>query len=245
VGGHSALPSPAAPALPTDGPAAQALRTHAALRAALQHPHIVQHLDGGIALGRVWLAYEWVSGADLTRYTKAAWLLPLPLVREVGLGLAAALDHAHRAGWLHRDLKPANVRVNLPQRVVKLTDFGIAKPTDSQTTMTGVLQGTPTYMAPEQLLGESPTARSDLYALGVLLYEMVSGRPPHTATTLQALLRQTSHGEAGPLAEHAPGVPGAWAELIHRLLAREPQRRPPDARAVLATLNELPAERPD
>jgi serine/threonine-protein kinase len=222
----------------------EVLQTHHALRQALRHPHIVEHRDAGLVQGRPWLAFAWVAGTDLSRYTEPSRLLPIPLVLQTATALTQALDHAHRAGWLHRDLKPGNVRIHLPDGTVQLTDFGLAKLADSTATLTGVLQGTPRYMAPELLMGESPSAQSDLYALGVILYEMLCGRSPHQASTLQALLTATLRGQPTPLNTLAPDVPPALAELVHTLIHRQPVDRPSTAAALLHNLQAASASAP-
>jgi serine/threonine protein kinase len=229
-------PSAAAAAL-----ADEVLQTHHALRQALRHPHIVEHREAGVVQGRPWLAFAWTAGTNLSRYTEPSRVLPIPLVLHIATALAQALDHAHRAGWLHRDLKPGNVRIHLPDGIVQLTDFGLAKLADSTATLTGVMQGTPRYMAPELLVGESPSAQSDLYALGVILYEMLCGRSPHQASTLQALLTATLQGQPTPLITLAPDVPSALAELVHTLIHRQPVDRPATAGAVLHSLQALQA----
>jgi serine/threonine-protein kinase len=213
-----------------------ALAAHLALQR-LQHEHIVTHLDAGWHRERAWVATAWAPGCDLTRYTRLAWLLPPEKVLSVGRQIAAALDCAHRAGVTHRDLKPANVRLHLPSGRLWLTDFGLATGLEPGVSLTGVLKGTPRYMAPEQLLGDPASARSDLYALGVVLYELLTGRCPHEAPTLRELLTQVVDGRHTPVAALAPEAPPALQALVDQLLARDPSWRPTTAHEVLARLD--------
>lgn len=206
----------------------------------LSHPDIVALHGAGIEGSLGWLAMEPVPGHDLGRYTQHARLLPEALVLRIGERIARALAHAHRQGYVHRDLKPANVLVHLPRDVVKLADLGLARPTTAESTRTGVIAGSPVYMAPEQLGGLAPDARSDLYALGVTLFELLTGRLPHDAPTLGELLRQVVGEPAPDLRALRPELPAALAQplaaLLARLLERERSGRPGDAEAVAAEL---------
>ena len=167
--------------LPTGESAAAAaasfLETAAAARS-LRHPDIVAVYGAGVEAGLGWLAMEPVPGAELGRYARQPRLLPEALVLLVCERLARALACAHRCGVVHRDVKPANVLVDWPTDTVKLTDFGLARLADGTNTATGMLLGSPAYMAPEQLAGMVPTPRTDLYALGVTMFELLR-RPLH------------------------------------------------------------------
>jgi eukaryotic-like serine/threonine-protein kinase len=214
------------------------ISAHAAL-GQLHHPNIVAHLDAGLHQGRTWLAYEWVKGHDLTRYTQPRWLLPPALALDVCAAIADGLAFAHAHGWIHRDLKPSNVRIHLPDHRVKLTDFGIARQPGHSETATGVLLGTPSYMAPELLLGEPPTARSDTYALGLMLYQLLSGQSPHDAVTLQGLLQQALKGQAAALDTRVGGLPPELTHLVHAMIERQPSSRPASAAEIANRLREL------
>jgi eukaryotic-like serine/threonine-protein kinase len=209
---------------------------------ALSHPDIVQVLDGGLWQGRGWLVMEWLPGHDLSRYTTAARLLPEAVTLEIGERLARALAHAHERGVVHRDIKPGNVRVHLPAHVVKLADFGLARTADSAATRTGVVAGSPAYMAPELLGGGLADARSDLYALGALLFELLAGQRPYEAETLGEWLRLVATEPAPDLRQIKPELPTAMASLVARLLQREASARPNNAAEVAAELALLRAQ---
>jgi serine/threonine-protein kinase len=153
--------------------------------------------------------------------------------------IARALAHAHRSGIVHRDVKPQNVRVNLPADAVKLADFGAARSEDATRTRTGVIVGTPAYMAPEQLSGAAADARSDLYALGVLLFELLTGRRPHESASLGELLRQVSAEPAPDVRTLRPDMPPALAGELARLLAKRPDDRHPDGDALADVLERV------
>jgi serine/threonine-protein kinase len=185
----------------------------------LVHPGIVRVHGGGLSRGLAFLVMEWAPGADLARYTQAGRLLPEPLVLELAAQLAEALAHAHRQGLAHRDVKPANVRFDPALGRVKLADFGLARADDAQASRSGQFVGSPAYMAPELLAGAAPDAASDLYALGVLTYELLSSQTPVHAESLGELLRAVAHAAPRPLAAVRPDLPAARAAAIDALLA--------------------------
>lgn len=194
----------------------------------LAHPDILAVLDAGIDASSVWMVTERVHGHDLARYGHRSRLLPEPVVLRIGARIGAALAFAHGRGIVHRDLKPANVLVDLPNDVVKLADFGVARVHDTQLTRTGLVPGTPVYMSPEQLAGTPATADSDTYALGVMLFELLCGQRPHRAGTLGELLQAMRQQAAPSLAALRPDLPHAVVALIDPLLANDPAGRPAD-----------------
>jgi pimeloyl-ACP methyl ester carboxylesterase len=163
--------------------------------------------------------------------------LPLAQVTDYGVQVAAGLAHAHAAGVVHRDIKPANLVV-APGGSVKILDFGIAKISDVNLTRTGAVLGTLTYMSPEQAGGEPVDHRTDLWALGVVLYEMLTGRPPFTAESREALFFAIQNREPPRITALRPEVSPALEGIVSRLLEKEPSRRYPDAGAVGAALQE-------
>jgi len=205
----------------------------------LAHPDILAVYGAGIDGPLAWLAMEYLPGGDLSRYTHPARLLPERLVLAVAARLARALGYAHSQGVMHRDLKPANVLLHLPSATVKLADFGLARAHDAAQTATGIVLGTPAYMAPELLAGNLPTASTDFYALGVMLFQLLSGRLPHEAASMGELLRQVAGSLAPDLLTFAPGLPPALAGLVARLLARPAHLRPHNGPALAAELEAL------
>jgi serine/threonine-protein kinase len=194
----------------------------------LHHPDIVQVFDAGQAQGLGYLVMELLPGCDLARYTQPARLLPEPLVLDIGARLAQALAHAHRQGVLHRDVKPANVMLHLPTGTLKLTDFGVARLHDAARTRSGLLLGTPAFMAPELLAGASADTRSDLYALAAMLFQLLTARLPHEGESLGQLLQSIARDEPTALQALRPDLPPALSALLARALSRTPALRESD-----------------
>lgn len=205
----------------------------------LRHPHIAAVLAAGEAHGQGWMAMELVPGGDLSRYATPARRLPEPVVRHIGERLASALAHAHAAGIVHRDLKPANVLVHWESGTLKLTDFGLARTADAQATRTGVVTGSPAYLAPEQLAGAMAEPRSDLYALGVLLFELLCGRRPFESAHMGTLLQQVANEAAPDVRTLLPEASAGMAELVAALLKKQAAQRPTSAAEVTQRLRAL------
>lgn len=191
----------------------------------LSHPGIVRVFGGGSQSGLTFIVMELVAGANLARYASTEHRLPEALVLDIAAQLAEALAHAHRQGIVHRDVKPSNALFDLATRRAVLTDFGLARAPDAEASRSGVFIGSPLYMPPELLAGQPPDARSDLYALGVLTYELLAGRPPFEAASMGALLRAVAQSAPAPLA--APQLD----RLLEPLLAKDPLQRPADGDA--------------
>jgi serine/threonine protein kinase, bacterial len=194
----------------------------------LHNPHVVRVLDLVVDGGRVGIVMELVEGGDLRRLLTGP--LPEEQVRMLGGQLAQGLAAAHDASVVHRDLKPENVLVvsGPPQLHVRLTDFGVSRLVGASATSVSALVGTPTYMAPECSDGSGVGPAADVYALGVLLYEAVGGRPPFTADSVMALLR--AHADAAPT--RPPGASDPLWTLLGRMLEKEPAARPTAAQVV-------------
>jgi serine/threonine protein kinase len=207
----------------------------------IHHANIVNVLDlAFLPDGRPYILMELLSGSSLAQLIAARGPLPFELVGRVARETLAALGAAHRAGVIHRDIKPDNIFVT-EAGLVKVLDFGIAKlmpeaAPSSPATRTGVVLGTPHYMAPEQIRGDAIDGRTDLYALGVVLYEAVTGRRPFEGTTSYALFQQ--HMEAVPVHPRGlrPDLPPALEQGILGALAKDPRHRPPSAEALAAVL---------
>ena len=227
-----------------DDTARAAFLASAATARRLRHPGIVAVLDAGVEGPLGWLAMEPVPGSALGRYTHPRRLLPEPLVLRVAEALAAALAHAHRLGVVHRDLKPANVLVHWPGDIVKLADFGLARDSGAAPTATGLMLGSPGYMAPELLAGRLPTPASDFYALGATLFQLLAGRLPHEADSLGELLRRVAAEPAPDLRTLRPDLPAPLAVLVGRLLDKRAARRPSDGDALAQSLHGLRAAWP-
>jgi serine/threonine protein kinase len=222
-------------ALAGDQRAALRLRREARAAGRLAHPGIARVLDLGEDAGRPYLVMELLHGESLAgRLARAGPLAPAEAVRVVAAA-ADALEVAHRAGIVHRDVKPGNVFVT-GGGAVKLLDFGIASAANEAALTGGGLIGTAAYLAPERVLGHDATPAADVYALGVLLYELLAGRPPFAGDTGTALAMAHVHARPIPLGEVAPHVPAALAAACHRALAKDPAARPSSAAALAALL---------
>jgi eukaryotic-like serine/threonine-protein kinase len=206
-----------------------------AMRRLGDHPHVVPVLDTGEEDGRPYIASRYMPGGDVETVLDGAEDRRLPVERALAIAadVCRALEHAHARGIVHRDLKPANVWL-AEDGAARLGDFGLAATGQrSQATMEGMLVGTVAYLPPEQALGRASDARADLYSLGALLYEMLTGQPPFPGDDAVAIISQ--HLNATPVppsSRDAPGVSPALDELVLRLLAKSPGERPESARAV-------------
>jgi serine/threonine-protein kinase len=202
--------------------------------AALTHPNICEVHETGEAGGHLYLAMPLYPGETLRERLARDGALSEAMAVEIARQVARGLGAAHRAGIVHRDLKPANVMI-LPDGTVKLLDFGVAKMHDASVTATGGRLGTVAYMAPEQVRGETLDARTDLWALGVMLYQMLTGDSPFTGRSDISIAHAILHGSPPPLPRSRPVSP-ALADMVFRLLEREPSRRVATAEAVEAGL---------
>ncbi len=208
------------------------LLAEAQAAAKLNHPNIVNVYDAGEADGQPFIVMELVQGETLRAYRPATLAETLQLARQ----MCAALDHAHANGVIHRDLKPENI-VLTPSQTVKLMDFGLARASDSsRRTEEGALVGTLSYLAPEIIQGQPASVRSDLYALGVMLYELVAACPPFNGETFLAVVSQHLYAPVTPPSAHNPEIPDWLDDLILRLLSKQPAERPAAAAEVLEIL---------
>jgi serine/threonine-protein kinase len=194
----------------------------------LDHPNIVTIYDAGEEHDLAYIAMEFLQGHDLARYTKPDALLPLPTVMGIIFKAAMALDYAHKNNVVHRDIKPANIMYEPTSKQVKLTDFGIARITDSSKTKTGMVLGTPSYMSPEQLSGKKVDGRSDLFSLGVMFYQMISGKLPFhgdSMATLMYKIANEAHTEINQLRPDLAQQRPCVSAIINKALQKDPDTR--------------------
>jgi len=230
-------------------------RREARIATALRHPNIAAFHDfdeavlpsatGGARRRVVFLVIEWVGGEDLTAALQRKEHFAAARLTEIARQITSALEAAHAVGVVHRDLKPSNIRLT-PEGQVKVLDFGLAKILDNAQlhrdhpptfqTSIGSLLGTAPYMAPEQLFGRGVDARTDLFALGVVLYQMATGEVPFSGRNIVEVLQAVSNKTPVPPSRLAPDLPPALDALILRLLAKEPAGRFPSSAAVREAL---------
>jgi len=204
---------------------------------ALQHPDILQVVDAGQDGGDAWIALEYVLGRDLSQFTRPGNLLPVREVVQLGARLARALHYAHGQGVIHRDIKPANVMVDRVNGSLKLMDFGIARVGDGSRTRTGLVLGTPSFMSPEQLAGLTVDGRSDLYSLGVLLYQLLTGTLPHQSDSMARLMQMIATEPAPDVRTHRPGLPESLALVLAVALEKRPELRYPSGEQMARDLD--------
>jgi len=191
----------------------------------LNHPNIVTIFGAGEEHDLAYIAMEFLKGKDLTSHIKPGTLLPLPKVLSIVARVAEALGYAHRNNVVHRDIKPANIMCDLESDTVKVTDFGIARLTDSSKTKTGMVLGTPFYMSPEQLSGKKVEGRSDLFSLGVTLYQLACGQLPFQGDSMAQLMFKIANEPHPDIRVHNPNLPTCVAAITNKALAKDPERR--------------------
>ena len=210
-------------------------RREAQSAANLNHPNIVGVYDWGQYANTYFMAMEYVQGRTLADILRANGHVNSQQAAEIASEVAAALGFAHRNGVVHRDIKPANILIGASGQV-KVADFGIARamnaPTESNLTQAGSVMGTATYFSPEQAQGATPDPRSDLYSLGIVLYEMVVGRPPFTGENPVSIAYKQVHEQPQPLNQLVADVPKSFEAIVAKLLAKKPEIRYPTAEAV-------------
>jgi serine/threonine-protein kinase len=194
----------------------------------LTHPNIVTVYDVGKFDDVPYIMMELLEGETMTDVLKRGEKLPIKTVLQVALQIASALDYAHSMGVVHRDIKPDNIIFKAENSSVKIADFGIARrsnPEIHEATQAGMILGTPRYMSPEQARGESVDGRSDLFSLGVVLYEMLTGHKAFTAESMPTLILQIIQEEPEPIRRLCPDVPTGLQAIVNKLLQKKPERR--------------------
>jgi len=187
----------------------------------LNHPNIVTMYDAGEEHDLAYIAMEFLKGKDLVPHTKPDNLLPLPKVINIIARVADALDYAHKQNVVHRDIKPANIMYDPETDTPKVTDFGIARITDSSKTKTGMVLGTPSFMSPEQLAGKKIEGASDLFSLGVSLYQLACGKLPFEGDSMAQLMYRIANEPHTDILSIRPELPQCLVAIINRSLAKQ------------------------
>jgi serine/threonine protein kinase len=203
--------------------------SEAELAGNLQHPGIVAIFDVGEDFDLTYMAMEFLDGEDLEKYCKKGSLLPIRKLLDIIGETADALEYAHNNGVIHRDIKPANIML-LKNGKIKVTDFGIAKSMSSSKTRSGIILGTPNYMSPEQIMGRQIDARSDIFSLGVVFYQLLTGELPFKGDNLNTLFYDITQATHPPPSEINPKVIKPCEQIIDKVLAKYPDHRFQQAR---------------
>ena len=191
----------------------------------LNHPNIVTIYDVGEERGLAYIAMEYLKGRHLSDYAKSGTLMEPRKVLEIIGRTAEALGFAHKQQVVHRDIKPANLMYDPATDILKITDFGIARLSGAGSTRTGIVLGTPSFMSPEQLEGRTVTGHSDLFSLGVSLFQLLTGQLPFTADSMTGLMQQIAEAPHPPLRAFRPDLPASVEGVIDRALAKNPDAR--------------------
>jgi serine/threonine protein kinase len=205
----------------------------------LRHPRIVPVLDFRDAGGRLYYVMPYISGQSLRDKLVREGPLPLSEVMTIASDIATAIDYAHENGVLHRDIKPENVLLQAGRAL--MCDFGVARAIEvagsESVSSGGLVVGTPAYMSPEQATGGEVDRRSDVYAFGCVLYEVLAGEPPFTGPTAQAIIARQLNGSPPPLATVRPDLPHAMKSAVFRALDLDPGNRPASAGLLVSLLS--------
>ena len=191
----------------------------------LTHPNIITVFDAGEDKGLAYIAMEYVPGIPLRSFTDPKKLLAPKRALELAASTAEALDYAHNQGVIHRDIKPANLLYNPKEGSLKISDFGVARITDNNSTKTGIVLGTPMYMSPEQLGADNLTGLSDLFSLGVTLYELLVGEVPFKASNIAVLMTKITTEDPAPVSSRRAGIPPSVDAVLAKALAKRPTDR--------------------
>ncbi|MBE2181801.1 MAG: serine/threonine protein kinase [Anaerolineae bacterium] len=214
------------PSLTSDASFAARFKNEARSVANLSHPNIVTVYDFGTSENTQFLVMEFVDGQDLKKVIKAEFPLTLDRVLNFGIQICAGIGFAHRAGIVHADIKPQNILVTR-EDVLKVTDFGIAQALASGTPgeRQAVVWGSPHYFSPEQARGERPTTASDVYSIGIVMFEMLTGRPPYSGKDQRELALAHLQAPVPMVTEINPNVPPNLAQIVYRTMSKDPAQR--------------------
>lgn len=190
----------------------------------LNHPNIVTIYDVGRTEGVAYMAMEFLEGKELREILDSGVVLPIEKVIHIASQVADGLAFAHEHGTVHRDIKPANVMV-MKNGLVKITDFGIAQVSNASRTHAGMVLGSPKYMSPEQVVGQTVDGRSDIFSLGVMLYEMLTGKTPFSGDNISTIMYQILNDEPAPPRSLNQSIPDSVSHIVLRALAKHPDKR--------------------
>jgi serine/threonine-protein kinase len=204
----------------------------------LNHPNIIAIYDTGEDGNVAYLAMEYFSGKALNHYAQADNLLPPKWVLELTARAADALHYAHGQNVVHRDIKPANLMYDAATDTMKITDFGIARLTDTSRTKTGIILGTPSYMSPEQLTASAVTGSSDLYSLGITMYQLLTGTTPFRSDSIPKLMDKIMNDKHKPVSSIRDDLPTEIDEVLAKMLSKRPEDRFPNGRALALALRD-------
>jgi len=204
----------------------------------LNHPNIVTIYDVGEERGLAYIAMEYLKGRHLSDYAKSNNLMEPRKVLGIIARTADALGFAHKQQVVHRDIKPANLMYDPATDILKITDFGIARLSGAGSTRTGIVLGTPSFMSPEQLEGRTVTGHSDLFSLGVSLFQLLTGQLPFAADSMTGLMQQIAEMPHPPLRAFRPDLPACVESVIDRALAKNPDARYDSGAQMAAALEE-------
>jgi serine/threonine-protein kinase len=205
--------------------ARERFRREAAAAGRLEHPNIVTVHDVGEEHDVAYIAMDYAPGKSLDNYTDPDQLLPVEEVIDIGAQVADALDYAHRSKVVHRDIKPANLIYDHSTHTIRITDFGVASMIDETRTKTGTVLGSPSYMSPEQVRGSRLDGRSDIYSLGVTLYQLLTGRLPFTGDSMANLMHRIINDKHKGIGTIRKGLPGCASRIVNKALQKDAGKR--------------------
>ena len=203
----------------------------------LNHPNIVTIFDAGEEHDLAYIAMEFLKGSDLNKFIKPDMLLPLRQVLSIIQRSADGIDYAHQHNVVHRDIKPANIMWDPKTDECKITDFGIARIIDSSKTKTGMVLGTPSYMSPEQLAGKKVTGQSDIFSLGVMLFQMVTGQLPFSGDSMTSLMYKIANEKHPSPDSINPDLPRCVSVIINRAMEKDVEKRYQRGKDMVADIN--------
>ena len=217
----------------------------------LNHPNIISVFDVGEYESALYIVMDYVAGISMDNFTRSGELLPIKTVLRTGQQVAAALDHAHRKWVVHRDIKPQNIVFDIDTGTATLADFGIARILDQTRTKTGTVIGSPSYMSPEQVAGKKVDHRTDVFSLGVTLYELLTGKLPFVGNSIAKLMHAILNDPPRDPISRRPDLPQCAAALLDTALQKDPAKRFQTGRAMAKAIkacikkNQLPPAKPE